>query len=79
MTSQLPATVIELFLRRSARALAALHTNETGADEGMNKLLIFAMVALPLLALLILFGGQIVDFANERWEAVFGGGGVALP
>jgi hypothetical protein len=44
----------------------------------MNKLLIFAMVALPLLALLILFGGQVVDFANQQWEQVFGGGGVPI-
>jgi len=59
-----------------------LHCNETGAEEGMNKLLIFAMVALPLLALLIFFGGQIKDFATQQWENVFGTGGsgaVPLP
>ena len=60
------------------RVCQDLHRNEIGADEGMNKLLIFAMVALPLLALLILFGGQVVDFANQQWEQVFGGGGVPI-
>jgi hypothetical protein len=60
------------------QTLCALHRNETGADEGMNKLLIFAMVALPLLALLIIFGGQVVEFANEQWEKVFGTGGVQV-
>ena len=79
MSSQLSPTTITQFIRSCSRAVVRIHSNETGADEGMNKLLIFAMVALPLLALLILFGGQVVDFANERWEAVFGGGGVALP
>ena len=56
----------------------ALHRNEVGAEEGMNKLLIFAMVALPLLALLIFFGNEIVTFAQEQWDSVFGGGGVAI-
>jgi hypothetical protein len=65
-------------LQRIASSLTAFHHNEIGADEGMNKLLIFAMVALPLLALLILFGGQVVDFANEQWGKVFGGGGVPI-
>ena len=60
------------------RRLVNFHRNETGADEGMNKLLIFAMVALPLLALLIFFGGEIVTFATEQFETVFGGGGVEM-
>ncbi|HXT27723.1 MAG TPA: hypothetical protein VN716_00535 [Vicinamibacterales bacterium] len=38
----------------------------------MNKLLIFAIVALPLLALLIFFGKNIADFANTQWTTVFG-------
>jgi len=61
-----------------AGILGRLHRDEVGADEGMNKLLIFAMVALPLLALLILFGTQILEFATERWDQVFGGGGVPI-
>jgi|KBSSwiStaDraftv2_1062776.scaffolds.fasta_scaffold25779_6 hypothetical protein len=48
------------------------HRNEVGAEEGMNKLLIFAIVALPLLALLIFFGKNIADFANTQWTTVFG-------
>jgi len=60
-------------------ALARLHANEVGAEEGMNKLLIFAMVALPLLGLLIFFGKQILDFATAQFEAIFGGGGNAVP
>jgi hypothetical protein len=61
------------------RALTLFHRNETGADEGMNKLLIFAMVALPLLALLIFFGGRIVTFAQEQFDTVFGDGGNSVP
>jgi hypothetical protein len=59
-------------------AVERLHRDEVGADEGMNKLLIFAMVALPLLALLIFFGGEIVTFAKEQFDTVFGGGGVEI-
>jgi hypothetical protein len=50
--------------------------DEIGADEGMNKLLIFALVALPLLALLIFFGNETVTFVRQVWDEVFGGGGV---
>ena len=57
------------------RALSTFHANDTGADEGMNKLLIFALVALPLLALLIFFGGEIVKFANTQFDTVFGSAG----
>jgi len=57
-------------------AVRRLHGNETGAEEGMNKLLIFAMVALPLLALLIFFGNEILTFATDMWDKVFGAGAV---
>ncbi len=60
------------------KQLLALHRNETGAEEGMNKLLIFAMVALPLLGLLIYFGKEIVTFANTQYDQYFGGGGNAV-
>jgi hypothetical protein len=58
------------------QALARLHRDETGADEGMNKLLIFGLVALPLLALLIFFGQEIVSTVTEAFNSVVGGGGV---
>jgi len=67
-----------LSLSGVVRRLRALHSNRTGAEEGMNKLLIFAMVALPLLALLIFFGNEIVDFATTMWDDVFGGGSVTV-
>ena len=60
---------------RLRRAIAAFHRNETGAEEGANKLLIFALVALPLLALLIIFGKDILDFAKSMYENVVGKGG----
>jgi hypothetical protein len=68
-----------LAVGRLGAAARRLHGNDTGAEEGMNKLLIFAMVALPLLALLIFFGTEIVGFAQEQWDTVFGSGGVEMP
>jgi hypothetical protein len=65
-------------LRSSVKALRRLHANEVGAEEGMNKLLIFAMVALPLLALLIFFGKAILNFAQTQWTNIFGGGDNAV-
>jgi hypothetical protein len=56
-----------------------LHENEVGADDGLNKLLIFAMVALPLLALLIYFGKEIQEFAVNQFDEIFDGGGGAVP
>lgn len=56
--------------------LRRLHQNETGAEEGMNKLLIFALVALPLIGLLIYFGNEIVSTAQGAFSTVVGGGGV---
>ena len=57
-----------------ARVTSRLHRNETGAEEGMNKLLIFALIALPLLMLLYAFGGEIIDMANESFDTATGGG-----
>ena len=56
------------------RHVVDLHRNEDG-EEGANKLLIFALVALPLLALLILFGKDILGFAKDMYEKVVGTGG----
>jgi hypothetical protein len=70
-------TVLSLPAATVRRRVRALHTNETGAEEGMNKLLIFALIALPLLALLYAFGQEIIDFANESFDTATGGGPLA--
>ena len=60
--------------------LTRLSSDEKGGEEGANRLLIFALVALPLLALLIFFGKDIVEYAQTMFEDVVGdGGGVGLP
>lgn len=43
-------------------------------DEGVNKLLILAFIAIPLIALLIIFKDEIIGWAQDIWNEVFGSG-----
>jgi Flp pilus assembly pilin Flp len=45
--------------------LRDFHRDETG-DEGVNKVLIIAMIAVPLLIALIAFGDRIVKFFKDQ-------------
>jgi Flp pilus assembly pilin Flp len=49
------------------RALRRFHTDEQG-DEGVNKILIIAMIVVPLVIVLILFGKNIVEFFSAAWK-----------
>ena len=53
------------------RALRRFHTDEQG-DEGVNKILIIAMIVVPLVIVLILFGKNIVEFFNAAWKKLTG-------
>ena len=53
------------------RALARLHRDEQG-DEGVNKILIIAMIVVPLVIVLILFGKDIVNFFTNAWKKLIG-------
>ena len=53
------------------RALRRFHTDEQG-DEGVNKILIIAMIVVPLVIVLILFGKNIVEFFQKAWEKLTG-------
>ena len=52
-------------------ALARLHRDEQG-DEGVNKILIIAMIVVPLVIVLIVFGKDIVDFFKKQWDKLTG-------
>ena len=62
-------------LRRMADRVRGFHGNEQG-DEGVNKVLIIAMIAIPLIVVLIAFGDQIGEFFAQKWKDLKGGGGV---
>ncbi len=56
-------------LRQIRRGLVRVWRDEQGA-EGLEKLLIIALLVLPLLAVLIFFGKEIRDWLSVRWEQV---------
>jgi len=60
------------------RVMRGFHRDQRGA-EGLEKLLILAAVALPLLGLLIAFRDRIGDWVNEMWSEVKEEGQEELP
>lgn len=46
-----------------------IHRSEQGA-EGLEKLLIIAVIVLPLLGVLIVFRQKISDWASSQWGTV---------
>jgi Flp pilus assembly pilin Flp len=52
---------------KTLHALARFHRDEQG-DEGVNKILIIAMIVVPLVIALIFFGKQIVTFFSNAWK-----------
>jgi len=54
-----------------AGILRRLHRDERGA-EGLEKLLIIAAVALPLLGILIYFSKDIMKWVKDLWEQAKG-------
>ncbi|MEM7680523.1 MAG: hypothetical protein AAF288_01065 [Planctomycetota bacterium] len=69
-------------LTSTRRTFSRLHRDERGA-EGLEKLLILAAVALPLLAVLLFFGQDIKEYLTNSWTDVTdadasgsGGGGL---
>jgi len=61
------------WLRRVGRALAAFHNDRRGA-EGLEKILILAAVALPLLGLLIYFRDELGTWLKKIWTDEAGRG-----
>lgn len=59
---------MKALMERVRRAAVAFHRDEEGA-EGLEKILILAAVALPLLGLLIFFRNDLRDWLNSTWGA----------
>ena len=56
-----------------ARSLGqSLHQDDRGDNENLGRLLILALVLVPLVVLIALFGQQIFDKATEKWNEVIG-------
>ena len=56
-------------MQRFRHTVRRLYRDEQGA-EGLEKLLILALVVLPLLAVLIFFAGDIKEWMTGKWEDV---------
>ena len=52
---------------------ARLHRNERG-DEGISKVLILALIVIPLVLVLVEFGSELVVWFQEAWERIRGEG-----
>ncbi|MDH3591359.1 MAG: hypothetical protein OER88_05745 [Planctomycetota bacterium] len=51
--------------------LRGFHRDEQG-DEGVNKILIIALIAVPLVIILIIFGKEIVQWFKDAWADLAG-------
>jgi len=51
--------------------LARIHRDEQG-DQGLEKLLIIAALALPLLGILILYGDELKEWLADKWDDIRG-------
>ncbi|MGB0766251.1 MAG: Flp family type IVb pilin [Phycisphaeraceae bacterium] len=60
---------MKTILTNMKRNAAMLWRDEEGA-EGLEKVLIIAAIALPLLAVLLFFSGAIKDWITEEWGNV---------
>ena len=52
--------------------LMALHKNERGDNENLGRLLILALILIPLVILIVFFGQQIADAARTKWDELVG-------
>jgi Flp pilus assembly protein TadB len=52
--------------------LNALHSDERGDNENLGRLLILALILIPLIILIAFFGQEIATAAKEKWDEVFG-------
>jgi len=69
--------------RQAHIALTQLHKDERGDNENLGRMLMLALVLIPIVILIATMGGTIYDAANEQWEALTGtagaGGGTLNP
>lgn len=51
--------------------LKMFHNDESGPSEMVEKLIILALIAIPLLIVGIAFGEKIIEVAQEKFESLF--------
>jgi Flp pilus assembly pilin Flp len=66
-----PRGKVNGMLKRVGRTLRALHRDEGGADM-VEYILVIAAIALPLLAIILIFRDRIWDWVQEQWQNIRG-------
>jgi hypothetical protein len=61
-------------IRNRISPLRRLHRDERGDNENLGRLLLLALVLIPLIILITVFGGEIYDAAEEQWSEVMDSG-----
>lgn len=64
----------ETCLNDLASLMSALHADERGDNENLGRLLILALILIPLVILIAFFGENIASTAKKKWQEVTGGG-----
>lgn len=54
--------------------LRTFWTDTRGAEEQISKLLVFAFIAIPLIALIIIYKDRIISWVNDIWQKTFASG-----
>lgn len=52
--------------------MSALHADERGDNENLGRLLILALILIPLIILIVFFGQNIADAAKKKWDELTG-------
>ena len=60
--------------KTGCQALRRLHRNEAGAEAGLERILLVAFIALPLLGLLIYYKKEVTKFISGIWGSTTTGG-----
>jgi hypothetical protein len=60
------------YLSDIASIASALHADERGDNENLGRLLILALIMIPLIILIVFFGQQIADAAKKAWDELIG-------
>jgi Flp pilus assembly pilin Flp len=65
---------MKTLFERKLETLRRLHCNENGAEAGLERILLVAFIALPLLGLLMYYRGEVVKFIKSAWGTNTGNG-----
>lgn len=61
-----------LDLREFCGLLTRLHEDERGDNENLGRLLILALVLIPLIILIAIFGADIAKRSRDAWDSLIG-------